>query len=192
MKTKTKIIEAALQLAAKQGIEKTSMSQIADAVGIQKPSLYHYYRSKSDLFQDVYSSFRNQPQIKPSSIDWSQSMTEIVKGTITNYIDISLNGKIALLFKIIENEKFLSPSAASLYQEETQRMIRASTALFKMAEKEKNLTFKEIDHLGVIYALLAHEIVLNSIISGKNVFEEYRATFDSLFDLFIQQKGVQK
>lgn len=44
--TKSEILNAALDLFSKQGYEATSISQIADAVGIRKASLYSHFESK--------------------------------------------------------------------------------------------------------------------------------------------------
>ena len=44
--TKREIITAALDLFSTQGFEATSISQIADAVGIRKASLYSHFESK--------------------------------------------------------------------------------------------------------------------------------------------------
>lgn len=43
------ILDAALALFYAQGYHATSMQDLADAVGLQKGSLYHYIRSKEDL-----------------------------------------------------------------------------------------------------------------------------------------------
>ena len=47
------IIIEALKLFRKQSYFNTSMSQIADACGLQKGSLYHYFPSKEDLMRKV-------------------------------------------------------------------------------------------------------------------------------------------
>ena len=47
------ILTEALKLFRKQSYFNTSMSQIADACGLQKGSLYHYFESKEDLMKVV-------------------------------------------------------------------------------------------------------------------------------------------
>lgn len=49
--TKQTILEAALELFSVQGYEATSISQIADAVGIRKASLYSHFGSKQELLE---------------------------------------------------------------------------------------------------------------------------------------------
>ena len=50
------LIEAATELFARRGYAGTSMQDIADAVGIRKPSLYKFFSSKDDLYGAVLES----------------------------------------------------------------------------------------------------------------------------------------
>ena len=47
--TKQQILEASLELFSVQGFEATSISQIADAVGVRKASLYSHFESKQAI-----------------------------------------------------------------------------------------------------------------------------------------------
>ena len=51
--TKREIITAALDLFSTQGFEATSISQIADAVGIRKASLYSHFESKQAILDHL-------------------------------------------------------------------------------------------------------------------------------------------
>lgn len=49
-----RIIETAKQLFVENGFDKTSMSDIATQVGINRPTLHYYFRTKEKLFQAVF------------------------------------------------------------------------------------------------------------------------------------------
>ena len=51
--TRGEILEAALDLFAVNGYEATSISQLADAVGIRKASLYSHFANKQDILDTV-------------------------------------------------------------------------------------------------------------------------------------------
>ncbi len=51
--TREEIVEAALDLFAVNGYEATSISQLADAVGIRKASLYSHFAGKQDILDTV-------------------------------------------------------------------------------------------------------------------------------------------
>ena len=51
--TKQEILEASLDLFSTQGYEATSMSQISEAVGIRKASLYSHFASKQEILDSL-------------------------------------------------------------------------------------------------------------------------------------------
>ena len=51
------IREAAARLFAEHGFPAASMARLAEASGVSKPLLYHYYRDKSDLLFDIADSY---------------------------------------------------------------------------------------------------------------------------------------
>lgn len=52
--TYQKIVETAYKLFAEHGIDHTSMAMIASEVGISKPAIYYYYKSKDALVQFLF------------------------------------------------------------------------------------------------------------------------------------------
>lgn len=54
--TRDEILNIALELFSVNGYEATSISQLADAVGIRKASLYSHFASKQEILDDVVAS----------------------------------------------------------------------------------------------------------------------------------------
>jgi AcrR family transcriptional regulator len=50
------LTRAAARLFAERGYQGTSLADLAEALGVQKPSLYHHIESKEDLLWDVASA----------------------------------------------------------------------------------------------------------------------------------------
>lgn len=57
--TANQLIEAAIELFAEYGLEKTSLGMIASKVGMTKPSIYYHFTSKDELisrtFEHIFS-----------------------------------------------------------------------------------------------------------------------------------------
>jgi AcrR family transcriptional regulator len=51
--TKERIVEVARELFAQQGVQKTSMREIADRLGLTKPALYYHFASREDLVRRI-------------------------------------------------------------------------------------------------------------------------------------------
>ena len=50
------ILAAAARLFANQGFSATSMNQVAEACGVAKPTLYHYFQDKQELLAQICDS----------------------------------------------------------------------------------------------------------------------------------------
>ena len=51
---RTRVLTAAVDLFARQGYERTSVSQVVAAAGVAKGGFYHHFASKEDLLYEVY------------------------------------------------------------------------------------------------------------------------------------------
>lgn len=71
------VLDTATELFAVKGYEATSLQDIADAVGVSRPALYHYLSSKEDLLvmlvegvsqslAEVLGELRERPDLTPS------------------------------------------------------------------------------------------------------------------------------
>ena len=96
MERKEEIIQAALMLASKNGIDNVSMSQIAMQLGIKKPSLYNYFHSKDEIVKAMYDYLRTQAKekLKITDLDYGKlvkdkSLEEVLKLTVHNYCKMS-------------------------------------------------------------------------------------------------------
>ena len=92
--TRDKILQAALEVFTHQGYEGARMEKIASMVGINKASLYFYFKSKEDifreLFHDIYDKYQNMlttviNESKP--LNCRERLTKIYK----RYLDYNLN-----------------------------------------------------------------------------------------------------
>lgn len=51
-----RVLSASAQIFSKRGYRATSMNEIAAAVGLSKPTLYHYFRSKEEILVRLYEN----------------------------------------------------------------------------------------------------------------------------------------
>ena len=82
--TREQIADAALQLADTEGLEAVSMRRVASALGVGTMTLYHYVRTKDDLYQlmgDAIMAELHVPDDALDPVDWRSSITAIARQT---------------------------------------------------------------------------------------------------------------
>lgn len=166
MDRKEEIILAALELAAEKGLSGVTMSQIADRLGIKKPSLYNHFGSKDEIVGAMYGYLREKSKenLASSDIDYG----ELVKGkaaedvllcSVSNYMKMCSDQKMLTFYKVIYSERAVNPAAAKIMTEETKRMIKTTKNLFYALQVHKKIRAESIDTAAVSFAMTVHAMM---------------------------------
>ena len=142
--TKQEILEASLELFSVQGFEATSISQIADAVGIRKASLYSHFESKQAildaLVKDIleqygaHSIFARADWENPADTRNGQALTpdaavQMILGQIRYILH---DPHISKARKMLVMEQFQNPELAKLQTKQNYTdVLRYFTGLVK-------------------------------------------------------------
>ncbi len=76
---KQEILDAARDLFLKKGFSNVSVSEIIDSVGIAKGTLYHYFRSKEDILDELMHIYRAERMAAMKPIFEDNSLTLLEK-----------------------------------------------------------------------------------------------------------------
>ncbi|HHB77793.1 MAG TPA: TetR/AcrR family transcriptional regulator, partial [Saprospiraceae bacterium] len=60
MTKKEKITQTALQLIVNQGIQETPMSQISKVSGVAMGTIYHHFKSKNEIINQIYLDVKKE------------------------------------------------------------------------------------------------------------------------------------
>ena len=121
--TKQEIMDASLELFSVHGFEATSISQIADAVGIRKASLYSHFENKQSildtLVKDVLEQYTEHSIF--ARADWEKSDVSLplnsdeAANMIQNQIRYILHDPyVSKARKMLVIEQFQNPELAKL------------------------------------------------------------------------------
>lgn len=99
MDKKKQIINAALEVFAKQGLEKGKIADIAKVAGIGKGTVYEYFKSKDEIFKAIeemfiYQSIDQLKQLSTSKNTPSEKMEEILNYSLNMHSEM---GEAALI-----------------------------------------------------------------------------------------------
>lgn len=103
----TKIIEVAKQQFIENGFAETSMSDIAAKVGINRPGLHYYFRTKERMFQAVFGEIVLflLPKIQDIVLQKEKPVTERVGGVIDAYFEVFSENPRLPLFVMRESNR---------------------------------------------------------------------------------------
>lgn len=163
MNRKEEIIQATLSLASEKGLSNISMSQIAEYIGIKKPSLYNHFKSKDEIIEATYQYLRNEAksslsidEINYARLIEGKSLKEILMLTINNYSNMTTQENMLKFYKIIYAERTFNPLAAKILIEKTNRMVNATKNLFYALQVHKKLNVESIDVVATSFAMTIH------------------------------------
>ncbi|WP_433491461.1 TetR/AcrR family transcriptional regulator [Nocardia grenadensis] len=84
--TKRAILDAAVQLFVAKGYEETSLREVADAVGITKPSLYYHYASKLELLVAIVNPLLDELRALAEQVEQMPSDAATRRTVLQSYI----------------------------------------------------------------------------------------------------------
>lgn len=77
--TKRRILDEAWALAARDGVAAVSLGDLAKRVGLRQPSLYTYFASKNDLYDELFSDGNRQLLATVAAQDYPEDPRDALK-----------------------------------------------------------------------------------------------------------------
>ena len=147
--TKEQILEVSLDLFSIRGYEATSISQIADAVGIRKASLYSHFANKQDILDtlvdelmkefDQHSIFIKADWDDPAFTENKKGMTpEAVEAMVKGQIRYNLHDpRISKVRKMLTIEQFQNEKLKEIQSKQSyEDVLKYNTGLIRFLIRE--------------------------------------------------------
>ncbi len=193
--TKDQILEVSLDLFSQKGYEATSISQIAQAVGVRKASLYSHYKSKQDILDtlievltkefDAHSIFVradwDDPEFTKDKMHMTaQDVGAMVKGQARYIIH---DPRISKIRKLLTIEQFQNETLKKVQSKQSyEDVLRYNTGLVKFLVRQGILKDEDAD---IMAAQLAWPISMWINLCDREPEREGEAM--ELIDRHIQQ-----
>jgi AcrR family transcriptional regulator len=119
------MLRAAAGLFAEKGFHNTSVSAIAQACGVSKPLLYHYYRDKEQLLFDIADSYIDELQaivdaVEARKLDAESHFAELVTRFMEAYEHAQDHHMV-----LVQDVKFLQQEQAARVAAKQRRVVAA-------------------------------------------------------------------
>ena len=193
---KEKIGRSAMQCFAKFGLDKTTLDDIAQAVGLNKASLYYYYKNKEDIFIEVAlkegEDFINSLQETTLLKEGIENRTAFYLESRFNYYKNVLNMNrvsVDTLHKIL-------PRFFELYNALMKREKIFLTQLLEKAATEENLMMTDPENTASVLInltdALKHSVEQQAILKGETEIDYTQSLQDIKFLVSLIFTGIRK
>ena len=202
--TKQEILDAALELFSVKGFEATSLSTIADTVGIRKASLYSHFENKQAildaLVKDVleqyaaHSIFAGAAPEKPAGEDGEHALTpdtaaQMIQGQIGYILH---DPHISKARKMLLIEQFQNPELAKLQTKQNYTdVLQHFTGLMKHLIRQGVLMEDEPEIMAAQFCLPI-SVWINLCDREPDREEEVLALMDRHVRRFFQVNGREE
>jgi TetR/AcrR family transcriptional regulator, biofilm operon repressor len=194
IQVKDNIGKAAMQCFARFGLEKTTLDDIARSVGLNKASLYYYYRNKEDIFLEA--------AVKEGEhfIQQLEARTLQKKGT-QNRVLFYLQERIQYYMHVlnmnnisVETLNKLLPRFFELYEHVTRQEIQFVTGLLQAGiregELEKTDAVRLASSLITVSDAVKHNTEQKALLQGQPAADYSNALQELKFIVTLMFKGL--
>ncbi|MBR1722048.1 MAG: TetR/AcrR family transcriptional regulator [Treponema sp.] len=166
--TREKIILAFLDSCFYKNAGGSSLSDVADRLGIKKASLYNHYESREAMVEDCIrwcGDYYRKTYFIPTDIDsisHRYPAENVMKAIVNRWFKMNEKEPLLQIYSFIESEKYISTPAAKISLETRDKLInQTKQALRSLANAGKILDLEEndLDRLAKIFA----SIVLSNL-----------------------------
>ncbi len=178
----TKIIEIAKQQFIENGFVETSMSDIAAKVGINRPGLHYYFRTKERMFQAVFGDIVQSllPKIQDIVLQKDKSVAERVGCVVDTYFEVFNENPRLPLFVMREMNRdvdHLINTLTELHQERNFLEIAKSLQGEMDCGRLKSVPLRFV--FFTFYSLLTMPFVMKDLCAS--LFLENGESFEEMF-----------
>lgn len=166
LNNKETILLATFELASEKGLGNISMSQIAQKVGIQKPSLYSHFRSKEELIDGLYLYLRENASKAAGNgpVDYGKlvegrNARDVLLRAVESYSRLNADENMRMFYRFVMSERVFSKEAAKIMVTETEKMVLAAKQLFYAMQVHKVLQFNNVDMAATLFAMAVHSLL---------------------------------
>lgn len=140
---KEKLLDAAESLVQSRGLNAVTFQDLADAVGLRKPSVFHHIKNKDDLALALIDrcSTKHGPQYV-AIVEKDISAPEKLRQVAKVFEDGLKHERPCLLAALGGSRETLSPDATEKLQEAAEGAIDRFAMIFRQGRDEGTLAFE--------------------------------------------------
>ncbi len=199
--TKDKIIKSLLETSFYKSAGSTSLSDVAESLGIKKASLYNYFDNRNDMIEQAFvccAEYLNSLSFIPTEI---QNVTQkypvatVFKGIVSRYVRMHEKSPLFQIWTFVQSQKYFDKKACEIVQsqnkklqEQTQIVLESFYALKKIGIKQEQIIPVSKWFCSAFNDLLS----LRLLDRKQRILQSPKSGVGELFTLESDDKGIER
>lgn len=160
--TRSRLEEAAVSLALKDGLDKTTIDAISETANVSPRTFFNYFDSKEDAILGVYSTRQNEEEmISAVQFDATDDITESVVELVMGLINPSKDSH-----KLHKKRTKLVRQYPVLMEKQIARITKISDALNAKVKAMVEIKHPQLDQAGIVSS---SEVIVMICVGGVKV-----------------------
>lgn len=195
------IIRSLLNSAFYKSAEGTSLSDIADSLGVKKASLYNHFGSRDDIMAKTVSScenYLNELSLIPSeiqSVAQKYPVATVFKGIVSRWIKLHEKNPLFQIYTFVESRKYFDQNAAEIVRKQNERLVAQTEIVLESLFSLNKISVKKekIHPVAVWFCAGMNDIMSCHLLSRKRLVVENPESGDGeLFTLQSDDEKIEK
>ncbi len=149
--SREEILTVSAELFAKNGFRATNLEQVADVFGVQRPAIYYYFKSKTEILAEIHTHLNGTmmedlDRICEQDVSPREKLAQVVRSQVEFY-----SQNLHELGVIIENEQDLPADFKERAYVEKRRLVDALADIYR--EGVEVGEFRDIDPRAAVFAI---------------------------------------
>lgn len=149
---KTDILSAGIKIIDEYGFDQLTISALADALGVRKPSIYHYFASKDEIISELYANARILLRKHTFRVDFTLSAEEVLTAVYLHWEAIWSDGQIRPYLSFLSQRESVDEEAYDILSSLTLMVEAQSDAVIENLCERKKLFTEDKKFLSFLFS----------------------------------------
>lgn len=199
--TKESVIKSLLDTAFYKSAGGTSLSDIAESLGIKKASLYNHFESRSDIIEQTTSScaeYLKSISFIPAEIEnvaKKYPVETVLKGIVSRYVKMHEKAPLFQIYTFVESQKYFDIKTAQIIKEENEKLESQTEIVLEcLLNLEKiKITKEQIPGISKWLCAGINDFLNRRLLERKQVVvQNPKSGEGELFTLQSDDKGIDE
>ncbi len=153
--TKDDILNSAIKIIEEEGFDRLTLSSLADALGVRKPSIYHHFASKDEIISELYGKARKLLRKHTFRVDFTKDAEEVLRAVYLHWEAIWNDEDIRPYLSFLSQRESVDDEAYEILSSLRLMIEAQSDAVIENLAERKKLVAEDKKFLSFLFSSAA-------------------------------------